>query len=457
MGIVLKKNRHIWARARVILLAALLITITACNANGNPTTAQRTVSVTRGTLVVSVNATGNILAEGEIMLSFQQPGVVQQVNVKVDDTVKEGQMLASLDTQDLELALAQARTALITANAGYSRTVEGASQADIDAAQAALNAAYSNYDKVKAGPDPADYASAQATYLNAQAALKQAQDAYDRAYASDPANINGSPEALQLEQATNNYNSAKAAFQRASEGADNAQLSAALQQIESAKATLDKLKQPVKPYDVEQAQTQQKQAQLQVSQAERRLAQAQLIAPKDGVISVLGVNAGETVAAQPAMTLVDTSKLHIDITVDEVDVAKIKPGQEVIITLDALPGVELKGVVDRVAPTATTISGVVSYLVRVVLDKTDAPLKVGMTANTSIVLDQHTDILMVPNWAVRRDRQTGKAYLTLQVDEKTSKEVEVQTGLRNDANTEILSGVNEGQVIMAPQTSLFSQ
>jgi HlyD family secretion protein len=456
MGIVLKQYQHPWARARVILLAALLIT--ACNANGaSPTTPQRTETVTRGTLVVSVNATGNILAEGEIKLNFQQPGVVKQVDVKAGDSVKEGQVLASLDSTDLELALAQARTALITANASYSRTVESASQADIDAAQAALNAAYANYDKVKAGPDPADYASAQASYLNAQAALKQAQDAYNRAYATDPANINGSPAALQLEQATNSYNAAKASFERASKAADNAQLSAALQQIEAAKANLDKLKQPVKAYDVEQAQMQLKQAQLQADQAARRLSQAQLIAPKDGIISVLSVDAGETVATLPVMTLVDMSRLHIDITVDEVDVARIKPGQEVIITLDALPAVTLKGKVDRIAPTSTTISGVVSYSVRVVLDKTDAPLKAGMTANTSVVLEQKSDVLLAPNWAVRRDKQSGKSYLTFQVDANTSKEVEVQTGLRNDANTEILSGANEGQVIMAPQTSLFSQ
>jgi multidrug efflux pump subunit AcrA (membrane-fusion protein) len=117
----------------------------------------------------------------------------------------------------------------------------------------------------------------------------------------------------------------------------------------------------------------------------------------------------------------------------------------------------MKGSVDRIAPTSTTLSGVVSYSVRVVLNKTDAPLKAGMTANTSIILERKSDVLLVPNWAVRRDKQTGKAYLTLQVDAKNSKEVEVQTGLRNDTNTEILSGVNEGQVILAPQTSLFSQ
>ncbi|HEY3341124.1 MAG TPA: biotin/lipoyl-binding protein [Anaerolineae bacterium] len=116
MSFVLINRASTLAKAGAIVIIALLLT--ACNANSaSPSTPQRTVTVTRGTLVVSVNASGNILAEGEIKLSFQQLGVVKQVNVKAGDTVKEGQLLASLDSTDLALALAQARTALITANA----------------------------------------------------------------------------------------------------------------------------------------------------------------------------------------------------------------------------------------------------------------------------------------------------------------------------------------------------
>jgi HlyD family secretion protein len=449
----LKDSRRIQAMAGVVIM---LLTA-ACNGSSGPAAPQRTATVTKGTLASTVNATGNIQAEAVIKLSFEQPGLVSQVKVKAGDAVKQGQVLASLDTSDLELALAQAHTALVTANANYSRTVEGPSKSDLDASQAALNAAYANYDKVKAGPQPSDVADAQATYLNAQASLRQAQDAYDAANRRDPAGINGSPQALALEQATNNYYSAKARYDSASQGADNAQLSAALQQIATAKANLEKLKEPVKAYNVEQAQQQQKQAQLQVDQAERNLAQAVLVAPRDGVVSDVGVEVGEVAGTQPVMTLVDLSKLHIDITVDEIDVAKLKPNQEVLITLDALPDAALKGAVDRILPDSSTIGGVVSYSVRVVLNKTDAPLKAGMTANTSVVLEQHQNALMVPNWAIRHDKQSGKSYLTVQVDSKTSQEMEVQTGLRNETTTEITSGAREGQVILAPQTSLFSQ
>jgi HlyD family secretion protein len=341
----------------------------------------------------------------------------------------------------------------VEANAGYSRTIDGPRQADVDAAQAVLNAAYANYEKVKTGPLPEDYADLEAALHNAEAVLKQAQDAYNVANGRNPAGIGGEPAALQLEQATNAYNAARANYDRTTKAPDNAQLSAALQQIESAKANLAKLQQPPRQYDLDQAAAQRQQAQIQVDQARRHLEQAALRAPKAGLISDVSIKEGELAGTQPIITLVDLSRLHIDITVDEVDVAKIKPGQEVMITLDALPDATIKGTIDRIAPASSTVGGVVSYSVRVLLGPTNTVLKAGMTANTSVVLERRENVLLAPNWAVRRDKKTGQSFITTQVDARTNKEVEVATGMRNETFSEITSGVSEGQVILAPQTS----
>jgi HlyD family secretion protein len=447
-----------------VALAAVMLTA-ACSfgpfAQNQAAEPARSATLAKGTLIATVGATGSLQPEAELKVNFQQPGTVAQVNVRAGDAVKKGDVLARLDTTDLDLALAQAQAALGVATANYSRTVEGPRQTDIDAAQAALNAAQANYSKVKAGPAQVDYADAEAALHNAEALLQQAQDAYNMAYSANPAGIGASPAALQLEQATNNYNAVKARYDRATKGADRAQISAAWQQVQSAKASLDRLQQPTKQFDIDQAHAQIRQAQIQVDQARRRIAQAALVAPRDGVVSAVNVKAGEIAGAQAPVTLVDTSRLHIDVTIDEIDIAKLKPGQEVSVTLDALPGVELKGKVDRIAPNATTVSGVVSYLVRVVLDATHAtgaPLRTGMTANTSVVLERRENVLLAPNWAIRRDRQSNKSYLTIQVDEKTSQEVEVQTGLRNDSFSEILAGAKDGQVVLAPQApSLLGQ
>ncbi len=445
---------YIWVMG---LVAALLAACSAPGAATNTTT-QRTATITKGTLTATVNATGNIQPEANIKLSFDLPGVVAQVLVKDGDIVKQGDVLAKLDTTDLELSAAQARAALAVATAGYNRTIEGPRQADIDAAQAGLNAAYASYDKVRSGALPDEYADVTAALRNAEAALKQAQSAYDQANRANPAGISGSPAALTLEQVTNAYTAARARYDKASKPADNAQLAAAQQQIETARANLDKVKQTAKPYDIEQAQAQIRQAQIQADQAAHRLAQASLHAPRDGILSAVNVKVGELVGAQQVMTLVDLSKLHINITVDEIDIARIKPGQEAIVTLDALPDTELKGIIDRIAPKSGTVSGVVAYEVRVLLEKADSPLKAGMTANTSVVLERRENAVLAPNWAVRRDNKTGKSFIMTRVDEKTSKEIEVKVGLRNETVTEILSGVDEGQVILAPQTSsLMSQ
>ena len=443
--------------------AALLLAACSAQAPGASPASQRSATLSRGSLVATVTATGNIQPEGETRLGFQQTGLVSTVNVKVGDTVKKGDVLARLDTADLELGLAQAQTALaqaqsslLTANANYSRTVEGPRKADIDAAEAALSSAYANYDKVKKGPQAADYAAAEAAMLNAEASLRSAQSAYDAVFRRNPAGIGASSASVQLEQATNNYNSAKAQYDKLSQGADAAQLSAAYQQIQSAKASLEKVKLPARQFDLDQAEAQRKQAQaqidsaqVQVRQAQRRIEQASILAPVNGVVSVVNLRVGEFGATQPVINVVDNSVLRIDVTVDEVDVARVRVGQDVNITLDSLPGLEFKGKVDRIAPTSTIVNGVVSYSVRVVLTNPDPALKIGMTANAAVVLDKRDNALLAPNWAIRRDRASGKSFLTVREGDKT-REVEVQTGLRNDTFSEVVSGATEGMTVIAP-------
>ena len=477
--------KHTRRVAIVVLLAGAMALSSCNNAATTATDANaRSATLGSGSLTATVSATGNIQAESDVKLSFQQPGMVAEVSVKVGDTVQKGDVLAKLDTTDLELAFSQAQASVLqaqtaiknaeqqvlVATAGYSRTVNGARPADVSAARAALASAGANYNKVKAGPTDEDLASADANLKNAEVSLRNAQSAYDRANSQNPAAIGASPAAVQLEQATNNYNAAKANYDKAAKGADAAQLSAAQTQIQNARAQLDKVVRPAQQFDIDQAQaqieqaklqvqnaqTQLKLAEIQVKQAQRRLDQAVVKAPIDGMVSLVNTKVGETVSTQPVLGVVDLSQYHIDITVDEIDVAKVKLNQEVNITLDSLPGVDVAGQIDRIAPTATTVNGVVSYNVRVLLSKTDAPLKTGMTANASIILEKRENVLLAPNWAVRRDKTSGKSFLTLQSGDKTE-EIEVKTGLRNDTFSELLSGAQAGQVVVAPKAPVLGQ
>ena len=458
-------------------------------------------------LVQAQAAAASAEAAGEqadiAMLNAQAQQIIAQANYSrtVDGGVRPGDITA-------------AQAAINAAQASYARATDrGLKDADIRAAKATLEAAKANYAKVTAGPQREDYAAADAALKNAEAALRQAQASYDRAYKTNPAAIGASPAGLQLEQATNNYNSAKAQLDKASKAADNAQVQAAYQQVQSAQSNLDrlmnnsnenanaaaamqqmrsaqaqleKLRQPVRPYEIEQAKAQREQvvsqlkqadvqkkqseiqkqqadvqrqqAELQVRQAQRRIEQAALTAPTDGTVSVVNAKVGESAAGTAAaVILLDDAVLHIDVTVDEIDIARIKVGQEVQLTLDALSGTAFVGKVDRIAPNSTLVNGVVSYPVRVVLTGNTAALKPGMTASSSILLEKRDNVLLAPNWAVRRDRKTNKSFITVKDGDK-SNEIEITTGLRNDQFTEVLSGLNEGQVVVAPVTpSAFGQ
>jgi len=108
-----------------------------------------------------------------------------------------------------------------------------------------------------------------------------------------------------------------------------------------------------------------------------------------------------------AIEIADVSKKHVDVLVDETDISGIQTGQPVQITLDALPGITVTGQVDAIAPAGTISQGVVNYNVRVLLDPTDAPVKLDMTANASIIEATHENVLAVPTAAIRTGGPSG--------------------------------------------------
>jgi HlyD family secretion protein len=103
--------------------------------------------------------------------------------------------------------------------------------------------------------------------------------------------------------------------------------------------------------------------------------------------------------------LADTRQLHVDVLVDETLIASVQPGQQVELTLDAAPGITLTGTVERIDPSGTVSQGVVNYNVRVNLDSTEAPVRLDMTANASILGERHENVLAVPSTAVRTGGQ----------------------------------------------------
>lgn len=414
--------------------------------------ALRTEVVERGDIVSIVSATGAVLPEQQVSLFFQLPGRVTEVSVASGDRVRAGQVLAQLDDTDLQLALQQAADALTVAELNRQKLLAGPTANDIAVANANLRAANANAYDLSKGLPQQEIDIAQLQYDSQLAIYQRISDQYNAAlqFANDYPQFALPQETLDslkanVESAFYSAEIARLQLEQVKDSADKGALSVAYAQIVQAQAVLSQTLAPATDLQLALADLAVAQSQTALDLAELRLSRAQLVAPLDGVIATVNVKAGEAAGTSPAIVLIDTSQFHLDVTVDEVDVAQLAVGQAVSVTVDALPGVRLNGQVDRLAPTAVGASGIVNYAVRLVLAPTEAPLRAGMSATAAITVAEARAVVLVPNWAIRRDRRTGQAYASLKVGEALV-EVEIETGLRGESYTEILAGVQAGDV-----------
>jgi multidrug efflux pump subunit AcrA (membrane-fusion protein) len=145
------------------------------------------------------------------------------------------------------------------------------------------------------------------------------------------------------------------------------------------------------------------------------------------------------------MKLADVSKFQTHLNIDETDIAKIRLGQAVDITLDAYPDAAITGKISEIAPGATVLQGVVNYVVTVAIDPAQVEVKPGMTANADVQVVRKENALLIPSRAIRAANQ--QHFVTIRSGQAT-REVEVKIGLSNDQETEIVSGLNEGDEVL---------
>lgn len=198
---------------------------------------------------------------------------------------------------------------------------------------------------------------------------------------------------------------------------------------------------------LEQAQV--KQAQASLNSAQTELSYTEIKAPVDGIVISKAVEVGQTVAASfetPELFSVaeDLTKMQIEASVVEADIAKVKEGQKVRFTVDSYADDYFYGTVTQVRNEATTTSNVVTYTVVIGIDNTDMKLKPGMTANVEIITAEEKDVMLVPNQALRfyiDDSDNAKRYKDRGVwiiKNGHPKRVTVKIGVSDDDNTQIL-------------------
>ncbi|MBU6360010.1 MAG: efflux RND transporter periplasmic adaptor subunit [Chloroflexota bacterium] len=438
------------------------------------------VTVEKSTLETKVVANGKVIARNVGIVAFPKAGQVVTLAVKLGDQVKAGQFLAQQDTADLEFTAKQSYASYLSTLATYSQTVKAADSRDIDTAKSQLASAQAALADLQKDPSTNDVASARANLLNAQNTLKLKQDAargvsqeiasakaqldnatialrsaqaaaagndtsvasalgtlqnaeatlkvnqaaYDRAYKTNPAGIGGSPAGLNLEKATNDYNVAKANYQKALDNSkvslekantdynlaqgnyqralDNSktdltraqndvsvaqanynklfekaklgQIASAEAQVASAQAKLDQLLTPNNSESVASAKAKLEQAEISWQQADANLKKTAVYAPFDGVITTLNFDIGDFMnGGQKAMEVVALDRPLFEIDVDEADIANIRVGQQSRVLLQAYSNRPITATVEYIAPAATTSGNINTVKVRLAIGVSGRP------------------------------------------------------------------------------------
>jgi len=152
--------------------------------------------------------------------------------------------------------------------------------------------------------------------------------------------------------------------------------------------------------------------------------------------------------------VVPDEPLIATLAINEVDLPSLKVGQRADLEFDALTDLTMTGKVTKIAKSGTVSSGVVTFDVTVTLDVTNKKLKPGMTVAATIVTDVARNAVLVPNAAVKSDSTTGDSYvLILNADGTTTKQVTITTGIAGDTNTQVLTGVKEGDKVVTATSS----
>ena len=212
-----------------------------------------------------------------------------------------------------------------------------------------------------------------------------------------------------------------------------------------------------------------------LADAREKLVDYTVRAPFDGVLIVnTDIKLGDPLGASTAVATIITKQRIAEISLNEVDVAKIKVSQKVNLTFDVISDLNLTGIVAEVDPLGTATQGVVSYNIKIIFDAQDDRVKPGMSVTASIITDVRQDVLMVPNAAIKSQGSTN--YVEVLADELATnqlsasalsssgitsatppKQQAVEIGLSNDSMTEIISNLQIGDRVVtrtiAPTTS----
>ena len=394
-----RKKGRLWLWIGLVVLVVLVGAGAgiAHLASGSGIDPNKIAKVSKGDVARSVVATGKITPITQVEVKSKASGIVEKLYVDINNVVRKGQPLAQLDQQEISDQVAAQRAQL------------AAAQANVTNFEAALE-----QDKVNAAaPDLPMY---KVTLDRNSEMVKE-----------------GLVPQQNLDNANRDYLAAltKRDSSKAQIGVDNAKLKQARAQVSQSEASLNQL--------------------------EEQLGYTTIVAPMDGVVLSRDVEIGDAVSsilvlgstATLVMTVGDTTEVYVKGKVDEADIAHVYMGQPARIKVESFRDRYFQGKVTKISPMGVEKDNVTTFEVRVSINNPGGELKAQMTANAEILLDEHKNVLTVPENAVIYDNQKNT---TVEIPDKKQKEgkrkIPVKVGLSNGSVTEIVSGLKEGDQVV---------
>jgi HlyD family secretion protein len=381
--------------AGVVLLGAL--GLYAFTRGGTKIEDSKLAKVTRDDLAKSVVATGKVEPITKVEVKSKASGIVKKLYVEYGDRVKKGQLLAQLDKEEIQAQVDQSRAALAAADAN-------------------LKSAEADYERSKVDAEGPD--------------VPLLKHAYDRAIGMAK---DGVVSTSALEDAQKNY-----------------EMALNKQNVAKAQVTVLKAK-------IAQSEAEVVRDRANLKQLEEQLGYTDIESPIDGIVLSRDVEMGDAVSsilvlgssATLVMTLGDTSEVYVKGKVDESDIGKVYLGQPARIKVESFKDKTFNGKVTKISPMGVEKDNVTTFEVRVSINNPGGELKAEMTANAEIILEEHKNVLQIPEGAIIYDKDKKASVEIPDPHAKDGKrKIAVNIGISNGAKTEVLSGLKENDQVV---------
>jgi len=391
------KKRLIFILSSVSVIILIVVGAVAATRGGNRIDSSKLAKVERGDLAKNVVATGKIQAITQVDVKSKASGIVKKLLVDYGQPVKQGQVLVELDKEEIQARVNQQR-------------------ASLEAAEAAAHAAAADLQHARVDAEGPDVPMLKRAYERAQQMAKD-----------------GVVSQAQLDDAQKNY-----------EMAVN-------------KQRLGKANEVVAEAKLRQARAQVSQAKAQLAQTEEEYSNSTIVSPMDGIVLSRNVEVGDAVSsilvvgssATLLMTVGDTREVYVKGKVDESDIAKVYIGQPARIKVESFKDRTFNGRITKISPMGVEKDNVTTFEVRVSIDNSKGELKSMMTANAEILLEEHKNVLMVPEGALIYDKDRNASVEVPDPNARDGKrKLAVNVGISNGSKTELLSGLKEGNEVV---------